>query len=137
MKNLREELEARLKYAAMWARRNYLYAHLTFGLIVIASFGSAVIVATDIPAQYKWIPSLIATLPGIAVLVNSTLKFEQRARWFYRQEVQCQRLLYALQFENAQEAEISKSWSESCLKYEEDWPGFGEIPGQPGKEKAT
>src|SRR6266852_9176310 len=98
MKNLREELEARVKYGAMWARRNYLYAHLTFGLIVIASFGSAIIVATDIPAQHKWIPSLIAALPGIAVLVNSTLKFEQRARWFYRQEVQGQRLLYALQF---------------------------------------
>jgi hypothetical protein len=137
VKNLREELEAGLEYAAMWARRNYFYAHLTFGLVVIASFGSAVIIATDLSVQYKWIPTLVAALPGVAVLINSTLKFEQRALWFYRRKVKCESLLYALRFEDVPEAEISKRWSEFCVKSEDDWPGFGELPGQPSKEKAT
>jgi hypothetical protein len=123
-----DELRAKRRFAARWARLNNLFAHLAFALIVFGTVASAFLIGISIPAEYKWIPSLTALIPGIVVLINTTLKFEQRARWFYHRELMSETLLNALECEGEDEAAISRKWSAFILKEEGNWPPFGELP---------
>lgn len=136
--DLRTELEKESAFCTRWARRNYAYAHAIFIVSVLASFITTVLVAADVweqilcPIPYKVITSILASVPAVMLLINNTLRFEERTKWFWRKGRMAQKYLRRLRDDNTSDrAAISIQYSEASERLEDDWPTFGGSPGQP------
>lgn len=75
------ELQSTLKQCAKWSRRNYTYAHVVFFLSILGSFAASVLAAAEY--QAKDITAALAALPGLVLIINTTLRFEERTKWFW------------------------------------------------------
>ena len=140
---LQGELEDEAKFCSKWARNNYNLAQLIFGLSVLASFVSAILVGTGAKdwtavglteLESRILLSALTALPALLLLVNNTLRFEERAKWCWRKCRRTERLLRELRDSAAPDAaRISTDFSAMSEEMEMEWPAFGSTPSQPKK----
>ena len=133
--SLERELGQAIEECSALAKRNYVYAHLVFIVSVVGSFGATVLVASGL--EYKLAAAIMAALPGLALLVNNTLRFEERTRWFWRKARMAEGYHRAIRDAgDPQAGPLSRQYSEVCRQLEAEWPAFGSVPGQPTKPGA-
>lgn len=141
------ELKTEVDHCEKWARRNYNYAHLVFGFIVMASFISAILVGINTndwtaigltETGGRILLTALTAMPAALLLINNTLRFEERSKWFWRKCRKIQRLLRVLR-DSAQPSpeEVSRSLSDISEELEAEWPAFGSSPSQPKKDGIT
>ncbi len=127
-----QELLESIKNSSKWARRNYIYAHVIFILSVLGSFTASIFATTDF--EYKSITAILAALPGLMLLINNTLRFEERTKWFWRKARMSESYYRKLRDANNPKTDaLSSKYSEESEKLEMEWPAFGSSPGQPKK----
>jgi hypothetical protein len=140
---LLSELKQEINNCQLWARRNYNYAHLVFGFTVMASFVSAILVGSD---AKDWtaiglserggrnLLTALTAMPAALLLINNTLRFEERSKWFWRKCRKLQRLLRTMRDSVSPNSEdVSKEFSDISEDMEIEWPAFGSSPSQPKK----
>lgn len=141
------ELKTEADHCQKWARRNYNYAHLVFGLTVMGSFISAILVGINTKdwsaiglseTGGRILLTALTAMPATLLLINNTLRFEERSKWFWRKCRRIQRYLRELR-DSPQPiaAEISKRLSDISEELEAEWPAFGSSPSQPKKDGIT
>ena|SRR5438105_5826867 len=133
--DLKSELESTISYSKLWGRRNFFYAHLIFILSVLGSFLSSVLTSANLgtDARWKWFIAVLSALPGLVLLINNTLRFEERTKWFWRKTHLCERYYRALRDSKPDVPTLSKQFTDELDKLELDWPAFGSSPSQPIK----
>lgn len=123
------ELKQIIEDCQRWARRNYIFAHTVFVVSVLGSFIAAVLASGELGKEWlgdsgnKAATAILAALPGLMLLLNNTLRFEDRTKWFWRK----------VRDTGEGVSELSKSFSEESEKLEAEWLALGSSPGQPSK----
>jgi hypothetical protein len=134
MNDLLEEIKKEATFCERWARSNYTWAHVIFGISVFASLASSVLIASDWVKDNKLLGSLLAGLPGVMLLVNNTCRFEERTKWFWKKTRKLQRLMRELRDKREPDPEkVSAELSDVNEELEAEWPAFGASPAQPKK----
>ncbi|MFJ2445131.1 hypothetical protein [Pseudomonas sp. NPDC087626] len=137
------ELSKEIDHCQVWARRNYNYAHLVFGITVMASFIAAILIgsnAKDWPevglgeTGFRILLTALTAMPAALLLINNTLRFEERSKWFWRKCRKAQRLLRKMRDSRNPDPEVlSDEFSKISEEMENEWPAFGSSPSQPKK----
>lgn len=136
---LESELKRTIEDCQWWAQRNYILAHLVFVVSVLGSFIAAVLASGDLGAKWFGEPankaavSILAALPGLMLLINNTLRFEDRTKWFWRKARLAERYYRQVRDSGQGISKLSLEFSKECEKLEAEWPAFGSTPGQPSK----
>lgn len=134
MDDLIQALEHRIKGCAKRNRRNYFAAFALLVLSVLASAATAIAVAIDeLP---KSLIAALAASPGIFILINSTFRFEERSRWYWRKRTRLEVLCRRHKFEAMSAADVSRCWNEIDEEMFHEWPGFGSGPAAASKNSA-
>ncbi|WP_434212322.1 hypothetical protein [[Pseudomonas] boreopolis] len=126
MSDLIQALEYRIKGCAKRNRRNYYAAFSLLIMAVAASAATAIAVAVD--EMPKSLIAALASVSGIFVLINSTFRFEERSRWYWRKRTRLEIILRQHKFEWLSESEASRKWNEIDEEMFSEWPGFGSGP---------
>ncbi|MCE4073569.1 MULTISPECIES: hypothetical protein [Pseudomonas] len=121
-----KSLEHRVKGCAKRNRRNYYAAFFLLAASVLFSVGTAIAVAVD--SLPKAVVASLASIPGVFILINTTFRFEERSRWYWRKRTKLESILRRLKFEGLEVAEASKLWNQIDESMFEEWPGFGAGP---------
>ncbi|MCW5580715.1 MAG: hypothetical protein KIS72_05200 [Luteimonas sp.] len=125
-----QELLGTVRESTRLAKRNYVYAHATFLLSVGGSFVASILAASDY-GNAKVIAA-VAALPGLALLVNNTLRFEERTKWLWRKARMAEKYLRKLRHANDPALDaMSSEYDIEAEKLESEWPAFGSSPAQP------
>jgi hypothetical protein len=137
------ELETEVIFCTRWAKNNYNLAQVIFGLSVLASFVSSILVgvgAKDWTAiglnefQGRVLLSAITALPAMFLLVNNTMRFEERAKWFWKKCRRLERMLRMVRYDPAVDVPtLMTEYSNMAEEMEQEWPAFGSTPTQPKK----
>lgn len=138
--HLEEELKKTIEDCTRWARRNYVYAHAVFVTSVLGSFAASVLASGELGKAWlgddgnRVATAVFAALPGVMLLLNNALRFEERTRWFWRKVRLAERYYRQLRDRtDPTTSSLSKAYGEDCEKLEAEWPAFGATPGQPAK----
>ncbi len=136
---LESELRLTIEDCQRWARRNYILAHMVFVVSVLGSFAAAVLASSDLGEEWfgesgnKATIAILAALPGLMLLLNNTLRFEDRTKWFWKKVRLAERYYREVRDTGETVSALSKRFSEESEKLEAEWPAFGSMPGQPSK----
>jgi hypothetical protein len=141
--DLLTELQEEARHCKKWARRNYNFAHAVFLSSVLLSFMSSIVVSLDdvVWDALGWnhvlgriLLTVTTAAPAALLLVNNTLRFEERSKWFWKKTRVVQRLHRQLRDDpTADKASISRELGEVSETLEDQWPAFGATPSQPQK----
>ena len=123
---IEKELKNRIKSCHHLGQTNYRLAYLVILTAIITNIFATFFVATDY--LLKPYTALLTAMPGILLLLNRTLKFEDKARWYWKHMRKLDGLLRAMEFESKQAAEISHELTEIDEMMDAEWPGFGKVP---------
>lgn len=130
-----DELRQTIKESKRLAKWNFAYAHIVFALSVLGSFIATVLASNSY--QYPAVTAICAALPGLMLLINNTLRFEERTKWFWRKARMAEGYFRKLRDRVDPKTDaLSSQYSEESEKLEADWPAFGSSPGQPQKPGA-
>jgi hypothetical protein len=137
MTALQSDLERRIHRLKWKGKRNYLFAYTLYAAAALAS-GLATIWAAALAANKSspnmWLAAL-ASIPGVAVLLNETLKPEPKGRWSYEKRAALETMLRSSLYAGVADAEIVSKWNDLDLKMEREWPRFGTAIGKPTQPK--
>lgn len=103
---LKRYLEKEIKQHQSSARLKSTLAHLLFYCVIITSGLGLINVSTNWFSPKEL--SGIAIIPGIALLISNTFKYEARAKWHKLKQRRLEGLCRKLVFEDATVNEISK-----------------------------
>lgn len=127
MSNLSLELQAaieRRRTSGLW---NYRAAYALYVIALVASFVSTALVG------FEWgspqMRALLTALPAVALLINNTLRLEERSNWHRRKRHLLEGLNRGLQYSGASEKEVAEEWTKLNDKMAGEFPGFGSMPG--------
>ncbi|HRN59854.1 MAG TPA: hypothetical protein PLI44_06415 [Chiayiivirga sp.] len=125
-----QELRETIATCTRLAKRNYVWAHATFAVSVIASFAASILVVSGY--HNRILVAAVAALPALALMVNNTLRFEERTKWFWRKARMAEK--YHRKLRDAHDPTrdaLSSGYSGEAEKLESEWPAFGSSPAQP------
>jgi hypothetical protein len=129
MDELLREMKDDIDACTRSARRNYAWAYFFLVVALTATVASTVISALDaIPGPVR---AAVAAIPGIVVLINSTLNFEQKSRYCWLRVRSVEGLLRQLRDGGQQVADVSAKFTELRTQLEAQWPAFGSLPTKP------
>jgi hypothetical protein len=136
--SLKDELAIVIKTHSTWGVRNNVYAHIVFAVSILASFLAAIFAAGDLAKTLfgesggKIASTALAAVPGIILLINNTLKYEQRMKWFWRKVRVAERYARVLRDDPSADVKaLSAAFSKESEQLEDDWPSSGGSPGKP------
>ncbi len=141
---LESELTNVVSDCSKLAKRHYLYAQLAFAISVLASFLSSILTGigtADLSKLVganelivKAILTLLTAVPATVLLVNNTIRFEERTKWFWNKTRKTEKLLRELKYSaNTDVTRISTAFSSLSEELENQWPALGASPAQPKK----
>ncbi|WP_152971620.1 hypothetical protein [Xanthomonas arboricola] len=132
MADLIDLIEHRIRGCAKRNRRNYYAASFLLTMAVGTSALTAIAVALD--QMPKSVIAALASLPGIFVLVNTTFRFEERSRWYWRKRTRLEVVCRQHKFQGLSKEDASKKWNEIDEEMFGEWPGLGagQIGSAPG-----
>ncbi|WPK02941.1 hypothetical protein R6U79_12055 [Pseudomonas putida] len=134
-----KDLKRIIKDGQRWARRNYFLAHSIFIISVFGSFTASILASGELGKAFlgeQWnqvTTAFLAALPGLMLLLNNTLRFEERAKWQWRKVRLAERYYRQVRDTGQGVSELSMRFSEESEKLESEWPAFGSSPVQPSK----
>jgi hypothetical protein len=114
------------------ARNNYYLAYACF-VVALLTTGLGVIFNT-IDASNAFLRGLFTAIPGVVVTFGSTLKFQEKSRWYWHRIRCLEAMVRRLKFGDEDPVPISREFSELNLKLEESWPTFTGLPGAGGQD---
>jgi len=112
---------------------------ISFLLTILASFFASVLAAGDLGVNlfgdyHKAVTAILAALPGTALLINNSFRFEERTKWFWKKVRVSEKLLRKLRDSSNPDLEaISSTFSEKMEELESDWPAMDSPVQQPKK----
>jgi hypothetical protein len=102
--------EAEQKSNRVWWLVNFVVAQTSYWVAIASSFGSAIAISIDnLP---KIFIAVLAAIPGVVILVESTFRYSQRADWHSLYSQKLRGLIRQLKFEVNKIEEISKNLSD-------------------------
>ena len=127
MDEIRARLLADLKKRVAFDNR-YSWQHLYLAsfwnwVAIVGSFAAAVLAATA--TAPSWLVAILAAVPGVAVVILQRFSFYRRSRFHLIMQVNVEKLIRALEYENANPGDVSKEYSELRLRMEPSYPGQG------------
>ena|ERR1700722_10890907 len=132
MTELQTELENRASRLKWKGKRNYLFAYFLYGAAglssAIATIWTAALAASKMSPNI-W-TAILAAVPGAAVILNETLKPEQKGRWCYEKRAALEAMLRGSRYAGRSDADITVEWNELEIKMERDWPRFSTGPSR-------
>lgn len=133
MEDLIREIHEDITGCRKLARTNYRMAYALYVLALLATVAATIISASD---AEPWVRALVTAIPGIVVLANGTLKFQQKSRWYWHRVRLFEGLVRRLRYQGASVAEVSAEFTKLSQQLEDDWPGFDPLPA-PTEEQAA
>lgn len=140
---LKAELQKEIESCAKWAKANYNWAQLIFILSVLSSSLAAILVGVG---SKDWSTlgigetggrialAILTGMPASLLLINNTMRFEDKAKWCWKKCRKSERLFrYLRDDEEADVAKVSSEFSIMSEELEAEWPAFGASPSQPKK----
>jgi len=121
-KLLEEKILARKALDERWGKGNFLLAQSFTWIAILASFASAIIVASGECSKF-W-GTLLAALPGTTMVIEKSFSFAKRTRWNWEMIVGLEELHNQLMFEDIPVEQVSKSLSGFRKTMEAKYPGF-------------
>ena len=113
---------------------------MVFAVSILASFLAAIFAAGDLAKTLfgesggKIASTALAAIPGIVLLINNTLKYEQRMKWFWKKVRVAERYARTLRDDPGADLKtLSAAFSKESEQLEEEWPSSGGSPGKPAK----
>lgn len=142
---LESELTNVVSDCSKLAKRHYLYAQFAFAISVLASFLSSILTGIGTKdlsilvavneITVKAILTVLTAVPATVLLVNNTIRFEERTKWFWNKTRKTEKLLRELKYSPATDAaRISTAFSTLSEELENQWPALGTSPAQPKKQ---
>jgi alpha-beta hydrolase superfamily lysophospholipase len=128
MEELLKQIQEDIDGCRRLARKNYYAAYALFVLALGGTVAATFISASD---SRPWIRALVTAVPGFVVLIHGTLKFQQKSRWYWNRVRKFEALVRKAKFEGVGLVELSREFSSSSQKLEEEWPTFEPLPTQP------
>ncbi len=134
---LEDELSSTISDCARWARRNDIVAHAVFAVSVFGSLAATVLAAGELGKTLlgdtgnRVATAVLAAIPGLMLLINNTLRFEERTKWFWRKARIAERYFRKVRDGAPDAAALSDAYSAECERLEAEWPAFGSSPGKP------
>jgi hypothetical protein len=140
---LAADISKEVLHCSKWARHNYNWAQVVFVLSVLSSFVAAILVGVG-PKDWtavglsetggRILLAVLTGLPASFLLINNTLRFEERAKWCWKKCRKCENLLRKLRDDPSSDIPaISAEFSTVSEELENEWPAFGATPSQPKK----
>jgi hypothetical protein len=121
MSELIKTLKEDILHSRKAARRNYFAAYTLNIIVVGASITAAILATANAPATYT---AIFAALPAIVLSINTTFKFEKKSRWHWKKNKRIRGYLNSLEFEGANDADISRAYSKFNEEMDESWEFF-------------
>lgn len=119
---LEEKLLARKSFDERWGKRNFLLAQLFMWISILASFFSAIAIASG---KVDWlVTTILAAMPGTAMVIERSFSFAKRTRWNWEMIVGLEALHNRLVFEGVSIEEVSREYSLFRKSMEAKYPGF-------------
>ena len=104
---------------------NYCLANIVAFVADASSIIATILAATkDTPG---WLTAIIAAIPAAVLAVNTTFNFERKGLWHWRTTKRFEALIRELQYEKAEEAAVSKEFSESDLDTFDGWIAYSSL----------
>jgi hypothetical protein len=117
-----EVLNAKIAYHTLWEAWDFGFAQTVFWIALLASFAAAVTVS--IRAVPRWIPGVLAALPGLMLTIESTTHHEQRGRWHLENKNALMLIRYDLVFGGISTNEAVQSLRELSKTFGDKWPAL-------------
>jgi hypothetical protein len=126
---IQEELLTAVGKYRRLARLNYYLSFILYATSVLAS-----ITATTMALSGDFsgpVQAIAAAIPGAALLIGSTFRFNERSNWHYNKKNHLNALyrLTVTQAAGTSAPEIAEKWNKIDQIMESSWPGFGGISG--------
>jgi len=125
MTDLAQEIARRSARADELARRYNFAAYTLLALAVGASAVASISVAAGRLSPVS--NAMLTAVPGIVVLVNSTFRFDEKARYYFQRRVSLDALGLRLRHES--EDVIAKELAVFIVADQGKYPSFGPLPG--------
>jgi hypothetical protein len=125
-RKLLDEMKARTLLANRMATRNWRLGFYTTLVAIAATSAAAGVAAAQAP---PWITATLAVIPGALFLALRLGRFEQRGRWWRRQEHQVGKIVRAMEYEQLCEKTASERFSQLLCRMEAEYPGFIQMDG--------
>lgn len=135
--DLKEDLEDAIHSSSALAKRTYFWAQLLFFITIISSFFASILAAGELGAQLfpnynKLVTAVLAALPGTAILINNSLRYEEKTKWFWKKTRVAEKFLRQLRDSIDPDVErISIQFSEKMEELESEWPAMDSPVKQP------
>jgi hypothetical protein len=143
LSDLKSEIAQEIQHCTTWAKTNFNWAQVIFILSVLSSFFAAILVGVG---AKDWTAlglsetggrialAMLTGMPASLLLINNTLRFEDKAKWCWKKCRKAERLYRILRDDpNANIVTISTEFSTMSEELENEWPAFGASPSQPKK----
>jgi hypothetical protein len=104
---------------------NYFLANIVAFVAVASSIIATILAATEDPRG--WLTASIAAIPAAVLAVNTTFNFERKGLWHWRTTKRFEALVRELQYENAEEAAVSKEFSKTDLDTFDGWIAYSSL----------
>ena len=121
------------------AKRSYKCAQTLFFITILASFFASILAAGELGEKLfeewnKVITTILAALPGTAILINNSLRYEEKTKWFWKKVRISEKFLRKLRDSSSPDVEeISLQFSERMEELENEWPAMDSPAKQPKK----
>ena len=122
MSELATELKRRVDGCRARALGNYWTAYVLIGGALVCSVAGSISAASDM--LHKAATAVLALIPGIVVLVISTFRFEERAKWWWEKHASLDALYRGLRYEKRDEAEVSEALTATVQELNKKWPSL-------------
>jgi hypothetical protein len=126
-----EELLKAANQTRNFGWRNYACAYIMAWVAVAGSIAATILAAVQVTPS--WLTAIIAAIPAAVLAVDTTFNFERKAIWHWRTTKRFEGLIRKLRYENAEEAEVSKEFSEIDLDTFDGWIAYSSL----SKEKES
>ena len=82
----------------------------------------------------KLVSAILAAIPGASILINNSLRYEERTKWFWKKVRITEKLLRKIRDSDSSGCEeISDLYSEKMEELELEWPAMDSPAKQPKK----
>lgn len=107
---------------------NYICAYIVAWVAVAGSIAATILAAVQLTPG--WLTATIAAIPAAVLAVNTTFNFERKALWQFRTTKRFEALVRKLKYEKADEAPVSKEFSEIEIEMFEGWMAYSALSGK-------
>jgi hypothetical protein len=130
---LKRRLILRRKFDDKWASINFVFAQVFVGTSILASFGTAIVAASNIASPL--VLSILASIPGTAIIIDRSFRFADRWRWHCIVAIKYAALEQRLTIEDASVEEISRAMSDYLFEMEKKYPAHNRGMGDETPDK--